>query len=131
MSKLLIDNISRSEELCNELAMLEQKKQKLQAELEELQEKCEHSIIIVTKVNPGYAIRAKCLFCGEHYTIPHQLREIPNHITLEAWTYEKLKHIYSDREIYRIITNKAKEFLKENPTMTSKKLAQQLENFFK
>ena len=130
MNKLLIDNISHSNELCNELAMLEKKKERLQTELDELQEKCEHRIIIVTMVNFGYSVRAKCLFCNKHYNTPHALREIPNHITLSAYTYKKLKHVYSDQEIYSIITSKAKEFLQESPTMDCNQLAQKLNAFF-
>lgn len=131
MSKLLIDNISRSEELYDELAILEKKKEELKTELEKLQENCEHSIIIVARVNPGYAVWAKCLFCGKYYNIPHELRKIPNHIDLEAYKYKKFRYFYSDRGIYSIITNKAKEYLSESPDMQSKQLAQKLEDFFK
>lgn len=129
MSKQLIDNIFRFEELCNELAMLEKKQKELKTELEKLQEDCEHSIIIVAKVNPGYAVWAKCLFCNKHFYTPHELRDIPNHILLEAWKYDKLKY-YSDDEKYSIITSKAKEFVEEDTTITSKQLAQKLETFF-
>ncbi len=130
MCKLLIDNISRSEELCNELAIIEKKKRELKTELEKLQENCEHNIIIVARVNPGYEVWSKCLFCGKYYNVPHELREIPNHIVLDAYNYKRFKCFYSDEEIYSIITNKAKEYLSENPNMQSKQLAQKLENFF-
>ena len=130
MSKLF-DDISRSEELRKELSMLEKKKEELKVELEILQEDCEHSIIIVTNVNPGYSIRARCLFCGKRYYIPHELREIPNHIDLDAYKYNCFRHVFLDREIYDIITNRAKEYLVENPDIQSKQLAQKLENYFK
>lgn len=107
MYKQLIYNISRSEELCNELAMLENKEKELKTELEKLQEDCKHSIIIVARVNPGYAVWAKCLFCCKYYEIPHEVREIPN----QAYNYKKFKYFHSDREIYSIITNKAKKYL--------------------
>lgn len=130
MKKLLIYNFSRSKEICDKLALLEIEKKELQAELDVLQEKCEHPIIIVGWTNNGYAVRAKCLFCNEYYTTPHEIREIPNSILLEAWTYTKFKHIYSDEEIYSIMTSKAKEFIKEYPNITSKQLAKKLENYF-
>lgn len=130
MNKLLIDNIYHSNELCNELALLEKKKQKLQTELDELQEKCEHTIIIVTMVNFGYCVKAKCLFCNKHYNTPHALREIPNHITLDAYNYKNLEYVYSDEEIYSTITSKAKEFLQETPTMSCNQLAKKLNTFF-
>lgn len=130
MSKQLIDNISRSNKLCDELAMLEKQKRKLQTQLEELQEKCEHRIIIVAKANFGYSVKAKCLFCNKYYTIPHELREIPSCIILEAWKYTKLKDFYSEEEIYNIISSKAKKFLEEDTIITSEQLAQKLETFF-
>lgn len=131
MCKLLIDNISRSEELCNELAIIEKKEKELKTELEKLQESCDHNIIIVARVNTGYAIWAKCLFCGKYYNVPHELREIPNHIDLDTYNYKRFKYFHPDEEIYSIVTNKAKEYLSENPNMQSKQLAQKLEDFFK
>ncbi len=131
MNTLLIDNISCSDELCNELAILKKKEEKLQAQLDDLQEKCGHPIIIVAMVDFGYAVNAKCLFCNKHYNTPHELRKIPNYIALDAWAYKKLKDVYFDKEIYSIITSKAKEFLQENPTIDSKQLAQNLNAFFK
>lgn len=73
MNTLLIDNISLSYELYNDLAIKKKKEEKLQAQLDDLQEKCGYPIIIVAMTHFGYAVKAKSYFVINIIILPMSL----------------------------------------------------------
>ena len=98
--------------------------------LETLQEECSHDIVIVAKViSTGYSLKAKCLFCGKHFSTPHELREIPNKNKLEACFCKKLQML-STNEIYDCIEHKSDSIiLHSNDNLTKDELYYELKKF--
>lgn len=94
--------------------------------LEELQENCKHELVIVASANPGYSVEAKCIFCGKHFTSPHDLRELPNKSLLEACYFNKFEG-YSKDEIYSSITRKANSIARKNSNITIDELRDELQ----
>lgn len=96
------------------------------AALERMQNNCNHEIVIVASANPGYSVEAKCIFCGKHFTSPHDLRELPNKSLLEACYSNKFEG-YSKDEIYSSITRKANSIARKNSNITIDELRDELQ----
>ena len=97
------------------------------ARLEKMQEECNHEIVIVAGVpNPGYSVRAKCLFCGKHFSTPHDLRELPNKNLLDAYSCKKFEY-YSENEIYNYITHQVNSITYKNSDVTIDELRDELQ----
>lgn len=98
------------------------------ARLEKIQESCNHEIVIVAATNIGYSVKAKCIFCGEHFTSPHDLRKLPNKSLLEACFCKKFEG-YSEDEIYCSITRRANSISRKNSNITIDELRDELQKF--
>lgn len=96
--------------------------------LEKLQENCSHEIVIVVSSNPGYSVKAKCLFCGKHFSTPHDLRELPNKSLLEACYCKRFKG-YSEDQINGCITLKSYSITRKNSNITIDELRDELQQF--
>lgn len=96
--------------------------------LEKLQENCTHEIVIVGSSNPGYSVKAKCLFCRKHFSSPHDLRELPNKNLLEACYCKRFKG-YPEDQINSCITLKAYSITRKNSNITIDELRDELQQF--
>lgn len=96
--------------------------------LKKLQENCNHEIVIVATTNPGYSVKAKCLFCGKHFSTPHDLRELPNKSILEACYCKKFEG-YSEDKIYSCITRRATSIVHTNSNITVNELYDELQKY--
>lgn len=96
--------------------------------LEKLQENCTHEIVIVGSSNPGYSVKAKCLFCGKHFSTPHDLRKLPNKSLLEACYCNRFEG-YSEDEINSCITSMANSIVRKNSNITVTELYDELQKF--
>lgn len=131
MKKTLKDELLYIKNLELNIKAASQILKRKQSRLESLQDECCHDIVIVAKViSIGYSLKAKCLFCGKHFSTPHELREIPNKNNLEACYCEKFQYS-SESEIYDFITSQAEIAILKNPDITKKELGEYLEQFLK
>ena len=130
MNKTLYDELLYVRDLELNIKSLKEILQREEKRFESLQEECSHDIVIVAKVlSPGYSIEAKCLFCGENFSIPHSLRKLPNENTLEACYCKKFAG-YPTKDIYNAIERKARCITKsQTPDITMDKLRDELKKF--
>ena len=129
MKKTLHNELLYIRDLELNIKSLKEVLQREEKHLESLQEECNHDIVIVAKViSLGYSIRAKCLFCGEDFSLPHSLRELPNENILEPCFCKKFNE-YSEEDIYNAIKQKAKYITKQTPDITKDKLRDELKKF--
>ena len=125
MNKALLNSILETECLEETIEKLNNNLRQEKENLEKKQEECKHNIVIVAECNPGYSVKARCLFCGKHFHTPHDLREISEHELLEV-CFSKRYQGYTGNQIYLDITKSAKKILQQNSSMTYNQLYQNL-----
>ena len=126
MEMTLESKLLRIKDLEANIKALKQILERENARLESLQEECKHDIVVVAAIlSPGYSIEAKCLFCGEHFSLPHSLRELPRENILEACYCQKFCD-HSVNDIYKDIIAKSIFIARHNPNITKNELYNKL-----
>lgn len=127
--------MSRFFEVKNLEETIKQLKQNIENEeqhLKELQENCNH-VIIISKLVARGQVKARCLFCQQYHVITDTFDDVPSENVITAYSSKKYfptitKH-YSINDIYHDIEEQSKKILEQNPNITEKEVCEQLKKW--